>query len=161
MKYCALLLLLVSGCASTSLPVNDEMFCARSGYYPGGKSFTQTRGVVSSSANASAYNNNGDYAYASGSGDSYHKSSSTSIMCLKPQNEYEKCLSQKLRSPGSVRHEYNEGSLGREMVQIGGYVMLIIPGVIADYFYNKENKKLKNQTQPEIDRAYSECAKFN
>jgi hypothetical protein len=100
MKY-LILALLLSGCAAVTVPMGDDTWCAKDGYFPAGKNFQSSSG--------GAYSSNGTFVAAN--------TSSNGVQCSKPENKYEACMIDMLYEPTKEIIDYNNGAGTRKMIR--------------------------------------------
>jgi hypothetical protein len=144
-------ILSLSGCA-TMAPVSYDEHCAVQGMKFTG--VTQSSGTEFSTATAYNYQT-GQTANAYGSS-SY---SGQSVSCRPPQNEVEKCEVQHAGAAAAPKIDYNDGIGGKRFLTGTGYVLWIIPGLIAKGAFDsqrdgaiKRSQEIANQL-PACDRS--------
>jgi hypothetical protein len=165
-----LLVFLLASCGTVRIGESDIEYCSRqgSGFFPSGvvseSSTTKGSSSMLVSGNATHYNNRGSsvnsYGNASGVGSSKSETESRSLACHPTDVPYNKCLSQKLKKSGIEIVEFNSKAKTKETIAGVGYVLWIVPGIIAAIVNTSTTSSKKEEINKVRDEAYQYCAKY-
>lgn len=139
----ALLLVVSSGCA-TAIPYSHREECALKGMKLTGVTSGYSRGIATAwnwqntvTATSSAYEE--------------------SVSCEMPKTKIEKCEIARLQRIATPKIEYNSSIDSKKFITGAGYVLYVIPGVVAKVVYDGKRSDAIDQSRAIASETESMC----
>ena len=152
MKYLAALLILalLNGCASMA-PLSYQERCAVQDMKLAGATQEESRGSAYAYGSRADGSRGGSVTIAS-------EGHAESVQCVMPESDADRCEVKRLKEIARPKQEYNEGIGGKRFITGAGYVLWIVPGVIAKAIYDSElNQAMSGSRQIASERV--ECSR--